>query len=818
VAVCATFSIAAAEDRSDGASTHASEGGSPTHIWYRQPAAKWTEALPLGNGRVGGMLFGAAPKERIQLNEESLWAGVPIDPYPQDAVKHWRAVQQLILEGKIGEARDLAMKKLTISPTSFRSYQPFGDLWIEFEHSAPVEAYRRELDLATGVARIRYRSGNVTWEREVFVSAVDDVMAIRLWTNKPGAIRARVRLTREKDVKVVAHGDTRLHLDGQIVDIAAPEGYDDNRGGSGPGGEHMRFAGRLVARTQGGTITGAAGHLSIEDADEAILLFTAATDYSLDAMSFDRSIDPGRTADGILERATGKSWKDLLRAHVQEHRSCFDRVAIDLGGRRENDHPTDERLKAVRDGGEDAGLEALYFQFGRYLLMSASRRPGRLPANLQGIWNDRMWAPWEADYHLDINLQMNYWPADLCNLSETLDPLVDWLEGLAEKGRRSAKRLYDADGWVTFACTNPFGRTTPSGSTKESQLMNGYCDPLAGAWMSLTLWRHYTFTHDEAFLRRRAYPILKGACTFILDTLVEDGKGHLVIAPSESPENDYVHPETGKRYRMSVGSTYHNELVRILFDAVVEASRILDVDEPFRTRLETTRKRIAPLQIGGDGTIQEWIEDFKEAEPGHRHFSHLIGLHPFAEITSDRPQLFDAAGKTLERRLRHGGGHTGWSRAWLINFLARLRQGDEAHKHVVMLLRKSTFPNLLDNHPPFQIDGNFGGTAGIAAMLVQSHEGEIHLLPALPKAWPEGSVRGLKARGGFVVDIAWTGGKLTRARIHAQRATVCRVRADGPVSVKKQNGEPVAKTVAPDVVEFRAEKGRRYDLVRGSSE
>jgi len=479
-------------------------------LWYNKPAAKWTEALPLGNGRLGAMVFGAVTKERLQLNEESLWAGEPTDAYPEGFSKNFRQLQQLVLEGKISEARELGLAKLTKSPTSFRSYEPLADLWIEMDHAQDIKDYRRQLDLQTGVVTVQYLTSGVRMRREFFISAVDDVIAVRLSASKRGMIRAKVYLTREKDMKVISVGSDRLHMDGQIVDVPAPEGHDDNPGGSGPGGEHMKFAGRALVRTISGAVRAEDEALVIEDADEAILLFTAATDYNLEKMNYDRSINPCRQAEAILNKAANKSWDNLWRDHIAEHRAMFDRVSFDLGGSDHDTLATNERLSAVKEGRTDPGLTALYFQYGRYLLMSSSRRPGRLPANLQGIWNERMWAPWEADYHLNINLQMNYWPADLTNLPETLDPLVDWLSKLAEKGRVSARKLYNADGWVAFTATNPFGRTTPSGSTKASQFQNGVLDPLAGAWMAMTLWRHYQFSQDKTFLQERAYPILKG--------------------------------------------------------------------------------------------------------------------------------------------------------------------------------------------------------------------------------------------------------------------------------------------------------------------
>ncbi len=748
-------------------------------LWYTEEAKQWYEALPMGNGRLGAMVYGGVEEEKIQLNEESLWAGAPLDPFPDEPEKYLPLVRQLIFAGKLDEAHKLVEEKLTAKPTSFRSYQTLGDISIGFDHQGPVMEYCRELDLSSGIADVSYHVNGKTYKRQSFVSAIDDVLVWRLTCDKSNSVNIRLKLDREKDVKIWTVSDNRINLDGQIIDIAAPEGYDDNPGGSGPSGEHMKFAASLMVMNMGGQITTENNVIVIRNAHQLTFFFTAATDYSLTKMDFDRSIDPAQICEDILAKAQKKTYDSILKDHIQEHSQLFNRVSLDFESNQSLNIPTDERLLAVKNGGEDNGLIALYFQFGRYLLMSSSRYPGRLPANLQGIWNNSMWAPWESDYHMNINLQMNYWPADLCNLSETVVPLGDFMNKLSEKGRITAERFYGADGWMSHTCTNPFGRTTPCGSTIASQVVNGIGFPLAGVWMSLTLWRHYEFTQDDEYLSENTYPILKGAAEFILDILVEGPNGYLVIAPSGSSENSFINPATGKEMRLTYMTSMDIQLIHALFNACAKASEILDMDKDFSRKLQETLERIPPMKVAQGGRLQEWIEDYKEAEPGHRHMSHLFALHPGDQINYEKnPKLTEAARKSLEYRLEHGSGQTGWSRAWVINFYARLYDGDNAYENILGLLRQSTTSNLFDLHPPdlFQIDGNFGGTAGIAEMLLQSHNEVLHILPALPATWDKGYITGFKARGGFEVDIYWDHHQLTRLEITSNKGNTCTVR------------------------------------------
>ena len=752
---------------------------SPEYVlWYDKPAAEWTEALPVGNGRLGGMLFGDPGSERLQVNEESLWGGVNVPNNNRGALANLPKIRELILKGKIPEAYELSEKYLAGIPGKTWSYQTLGDIFFRFVDTTAVTDYRRELDLATGIASVSFKRNGDRIYYEVYVPAGEDLMVITMRSADEGGLDMDIMMDRPKDA-VITVSENRIDMEGQIIDPEDPE--------RGPGGEHMKFFASLIVMSCDGELKAGENSLNYTGGKEMTLFFNGRTDYNIDLLNFDRTIDPRKSCTDAISKASWKSFTNIRKEHIAEHSSIFDRVKLSLGGDPAMEElPTDERLRRFQAGGDDPGLIATYFQYGRYLLMGSSRHPAQLPANLQGIWNKDIAAPWNSDYHTNINLQMNYWPAEVCNLTETVEPVISFMEKLTGPGSVTAKETYGAKGWTLHHTTDVFGKTAVLDGVYWGMF------PLGGAWMTLPLWEHYEFTNDTAYLRENAYPIMKGSAEFIRTFLVPDKEGRLVTVPSYSPENSYIDPVSGKEFKLTYAPSMDNQIIREVLGNCRKAAAILGVDREWADSLQLILDRVPPDRVASNGTIMEWIEEYAEAEPGHRHMSHLFALHPGTRITPETAELYAAARKTLERRLENGGGHTGWSRAWIINFYARLLDGDEAYRHLRLLLEKSTLPNLFDNHPPFQIDGNFGGTAGLSEMLLQSQNGVVQILPALPAAWPDGEVSGLKARGNFEVAIKWRGGVAEK------------------IMVKSLSGVPLNLSYSGNFNSMKTEKGITY--------
>ncbi|TCN38298.1 alpha-L-fucosidase 2 [Kribbella orskensis] len=760
----------------------------PLKLWYQQPATEWLQALAIGNGRLGAMVYGGTATERLQLNEDSVWAGGPHqydDPVGREVLPE---IRRLIAEEKYLDAQNLADEHFMGRPTEQMQYQPVGDLELTFPgiSETGVSAYRRELDLTTAITSVSYVADGVRHTRELFVSHPAQVLVMRLTADRPGSISFGATFTTPQQATVDRSDGSTLALNGI-------SGEAEGLAGS------VKFCALLRAVAEGGGTTVADGKLTVTGADAVTLLLSIGTSYR---NYLDVSDDQVAKASAPLTAAGQAGYGQLRHEHVQDYRRLFGRLDIDLGSSDAIALPTDQRIVAFRNGG-DPQLAALYYQFGRYLLISSSRSPGQ-PANLQGIWSYKMLPEWQSKFTLNINCEMNYWPAGPANLAECWDPLFQMIGELAESGARTAAQMYDAPGWVAHHNTDGWRGTAPVDFAYYGVW------PTGGAWLSLLFWERFEYTGDLEMLRRY-YPVLRGSVEFFLDQLQTDAAtGYLVTSPSHSPELKH-HDYDNVGVSMCAGPTMDVEILHDLFKVFGQAAGLLGVDTEMVRRADAAQAKFPPIQIGYLGQIQEWLIDWEEAATEtSRHVSHLWAVFPSDQITPRRtPELADAARKSLE--LRGPAVTAGWSLAWKLNLRARLLEPDNAYKHLTQLIAPGrTAPNLFDLHPPFQIDGNFGGVSGLTEMLLQSHSGEVALLPCLPPAFGEGRIRGLRARGGFEVELAWSGGKLTSARIKSLLGNRLRLRTSGRVDIKSTKG-PVAFARPEDgVVEFRTAAGVEY--------
>jgi alpha-L-fucosidase 2 len=749
----------------------------PHRLWYREPARYFEESLVMGNGKMGASIFGGVHSDKIYLNDATLWSGEPVNVNMNpDAHKYLPAIREALRKEDYRAADSL---NRNLQGSFSQSYAPLGTLFINMKHEGTVQQYNRELDISEAISKVNYRINDVEYRREYFISHPQQVMVIKLSTNKKGALNFSLHFESLLRYKMTASGKN-IEINGYAPYHAEPSyrgdmpeavRFDEKRG--------TRFTSLMNIKNTDGKVSVTDSSMEFKNGTEVMLLVSVATSFNgFDKNPATQGVDNRLSATRQLAGAAQKSFPTLKRAHINDYQSFFKRVHLDLGKTTAPDLPTNERLKRYAKGNEDKNLEILYFQFGRYLLISSSRTKG-VPANLQGIWNPYLRPPWSSNYTININAQENYWLAGNTNLSEMQLPLLSFIENISRTGKISAKNFYGVGGWSAAHNSDIWAMSNPVGDFGKGDPVWANWN-MGGTWLSTHIWEHYQFTQDISYLRNSGYPLMKGAAQFCLEWLVEDNKGQLITSPSTSPENIYRTPD-GYTGATLYGATADLAIIRECFEQTIKAAKLLKTDEDFRLNLEKALKRLHPYQVGRDGNLQEWYHDWKDADPKHRHQSHLFGLYPGHQITPDKtPKLAEACRKTLEIK---GDETTGWSKGWRINLWARLWDGNHAYKMYRELLHYvdpdevktnyqrggGTYPNLLDAHPPFQIDGNFGGAAAVVEMLLQSTETEIRLLPALPDEWSEGSVAGICTRGGIEISMQWKNKNLVKLSVKGKK-------------------------------------------------